>query len=525
MSPVGLFGINNDGLNTAVKLLILVLVVVWLALVYCTYADARRRIDDPMLVGCATAASLFPFVGTIVYMIVRPPEYLEDVRERELEMQAAEARLHAARLPAVPALRLRGREGLPALPELPAQAQGPVRELRPAARPGVDDLPVLRGRDPGRRRPRRRAAAGAAADTSEPPRRPSRAERRRRRRRPPRQSSRDPDDRSLADGPDPHPGQARRVRARPDRRDHRPLRAQGPAHRRAEAHDAHRATRPSSTTPSTRAARSSASSSTSSPPARSSRWCSRATRPSWPPARSSARPTRSRPPPARSAATSRSRSARTWSTARTPPSRPRARPAIFFPELGLAAGPALTPRLRARRSGARSWSSLGVAFEVAADRRRGAGRRASRRGRRENALRKARAAGAARASRRARRRHASSRSTAEIYGKPRGRGGGRATLRAPAGRTHAVVSGLACVARRRRRSRRRAHRRSPSATLDEALLDWYVGDRRVARARRRLRDPGRAARRSCERSTATTSTSSDCRSRRCSSCARPADRL
>ena len=94
MLLVGLFGINNDGLNTAVKLLILVLVVVWLALVYCTYADARRRIDDPMLVACATAASLFPFVGTIVYMIVRPPEYLEDVRERELEMQAAEARLH-----------------------------------------------------------------------------------------------------------------------------------------------------------------------------------------------------------------------------------------------------------------------------------------------------------------------------------------------------------------------------------------------------------------------------------------------
>ena len=47
-----------------------------------------------MLVGCSTAASLFPFVGTIVYMILRPPEYLEDVRERELEMQAAEARLH-----------------------------------------------------------------------------------------------------------------------------------------------------------------------------------------------------------------------------------------------------------------------------------------------------------------------------------------------------------------------------------------------------------------------------------------------
>lgn len=88
------FGIDSDGLNLAVNLLILFLVVIYLALVYWTYADARRRIGDPMLVGCATAASLFPFVGTIVYMIVRPPEFLDDVRERELEIQAAEARLH-----------------------------------------------------------------------------------------------------------------------------------------------------------------------------------------------------------------------------------------------------------------------------------------------------------------------------------------------------------------------------------------------------------------------------------------------
>jgi len=33
-------------------------------------------------------------VGTIIYLVLRPPEYLEDVRERELETQAAEARLH-----------------------------------------------------------------------------------------------------------------------------------------------------------------------------------------------------------------------------------------------------------------------------------------------------------------------------------------------------------------------------------------------------------------------------------------------
>ena len=95
MALLAIFGIENDGLNLAVNLLLLFLVVVWLALVYWTFADARRRIDDPMLVGCATAASLFPFIGTIIYLIVRPPEYLEDVRERDLEIAAAQARLQS----------------------------------------------------------------------------------------------------------------------------------------------------------------------------------------------------------------------------------------------------------------------------------------------------------------------------------------------------------------------------------------------------------------------------------------------
>ena len=93
MAPLAVFGIENDGLNLAANLLLLFLVVLWLALVFWTYSDARRRIADPMLVGCATAASLFPFIGTVVYMIVRPPEYTEDVRERGLEIAAAEARL------------------------------------------------------------------------------------------------------------------------------------------------------------------------------------------------------------------------------------------------------------------------------------------------------------------------------------------------------------------------------------------------------------------------------------------------
>src|ERR1700722_16001473 len=92
--PIAYFGIESKSLSLVIDLLILFVVVLYLSLIYWTYADARRRIADPMLIACATVASLFPFVGTIVYMILRPPEYLEDVRERELEMQAAEARLH-----------------------------------------------------------------------------------------------------------------------------------------------------------------------------------------------------------------------------------------------------------------------------------------------------------------------------------------------------------------------------------------------------------------------------------------------
>lgn len=93
MVPLAYFGIKSNSFSVAIDLLIVFLAVIYVALIYWTFADARRRIEDPLLVGCATAAAFFPFVGPIVYMILRPPEYLEDMRERELEMQAAEARL------------------------------------------------------------------------------------------------------------------------------------------------------------------------------------------------------------------------------------------------------------------------------------------------------------------------------------------------------------------------------------------------------------------------------------------------
>jgi Double zinc ribbon len=90
-----IFGIENDGINLAINLLILFLVVVYLALIAYTYLDAKRRLEDPVLIGCATVASLFPFLGTVVYTILRPPEFLEDKRERELEIRASQLRVRA----------------------------------------------------------------------------------------------------------------------------------------------------------------------------------------------------------------------------------------------------------------------------------------------------------------------------------------------------------------------------------------------------------------------------------------------
>jgi hypothetical protein len=76
------------------NLLIFFVIVFWLAVAYWVYKDARRRIEDPWLVAMAVVLGLIPpFLGVLVYMLFRPPEYLEDVRERELEIRAMEERL------------------------------------------------------------------------------------------------------------------------------------------------------------------------------------------------------------------------------------------------------------------------------------------------------------------------------------------------------------------------------------------------------------------------------------------------
>jgi hypothetical protein len=94
-----LFGGVNDFFDSGTWLVIrnlalFFVAVFWLATAYWVYKDARRRIEDPWLVAMATVLGLVPpFLGPIIYMFFRPPEYLEDVRERELEIRAMEERL------------------------------------------------------------------------------------------------------------------------------------------------------------------------------------------------------------------------------------------------------------------------------------------------------------------------------------------------------------------------------------------------------------------------------------------------
>jgi hypothetical protein len=75
-----------------VNLFWLFLIILWLSLVFWTYRDARRR--GALALYWATITLLFPLAGWLIYLIVRPPEYLDDIRERELEIRAKEAMLN-----------------------------------------------------------------------------------------------------------------------------------------------------------------------------------------------------------------------------------------------------------------------------------------------------------------------------------------------------------------------------------------------------------------------------------------------
>jgi hypothetical protein len=173
--PLALFGITNDALNLVVNLLILFLVVLWLALIAWTYFDARRRIEDPVLVACATAASLFPFLGTIVYSILRPPEYIADKRERELETRASQLRVRQLEENSCPNCEHPIERSFLRCPNCRARVKDPCESCGKPIDPRWSvcpycETPVRRAAPPEERRPRRRSSKeGSSSSSSKPP--------------------------------------------------------------------------------------------------------------------------------------------------------------------------------------------------------------------------------------------------------------------------------------------------------------------------------------------------------------------
>jgi hypothetical protein len=86
--------LNSTAFEIARDLALLLLAVFWLGLAYWAYRDARRRLDDPLLIGTATLLALaVPYVGPVIYMLFRTPETLADVRSRDLELRMLEEHL------------------------------------------------------------------------------------------------------------------------------------------------------------------------------------------------------------------------------------------------------------------------------------------------------------------------------------------------------------------------------------------------------------------------------------------------
>jgi hypothetical protein len=86
----------SSGLWSAISLGIEVFfVLLWLALIWWTYQDVRRRTENGSFITAALIlAIVLPFLGPIIYLVIRPPDLLAETRERELELVALERRLH-----------------------------------------------------------------------------------------------------------------------------------------------------------------------------------------------------------------------------------------------------------------------------------------------------------------------------------------------------------------------------------------------------------------------------------------------
>jgi hypothetical protein len=107
----------------------------WLACTFWVFKDSRRRIEDKVVIVVAVLTGLvFGPLGALIYAIVRPPEYLSEVRERELEMEVLERRL--GEMQVCPYCHADIREDFLVCPSCTARIRGVCRTCRRPIEPG-----------------------------------------------------------------------------------------------------------------------------------------------------------------------------------------------------------------------------------------------------------------------------------------------------------------------------------------------------------------------------------------------------
>ena len=86
--------LESTPFQIAGNLTVVVAIVFWVGLAYWMYRDASRRLTDPWLVGSAALLGIaVPYLGAVVYLLVRPPETLAEAHARDLEVRALAERV------------------------------------------------------------------------------------------------------------------------------------------------------------------------------------------------------------------------------------------------------------------------------------------------------------------------------------------------------------------------------------------------------------------------------------------------
>jgi RNA polymerase subunit RPABC4/transcription elongation factor Spt4 len=108
IDPVGALGgaVNTFFANAVVQMVLygtfFYLILLWLAAAYWAFRDMRDRTENPVLPFLATGLIILflPFffpLGVVVYRVVRPPERLGEVYERNLAEEALLAEVEAVK--------------------------------------------------------------------------------------------------------------------------------------------------------------------------------------------------------------------------------------------------------------------------------------------------------------------------------------------------------------------------------------------------------------------------------------------